>query len=221
MKNRCFTGLLAATVALFAVGQALQAATVPLSQLLEPNATIEVGDKIFSDFSYNKTGDMPTADQVNVITLDAGPDYGLRFQGGFLDRTGGSSSDALITYNISVKPGSNMQISQAKLLANPAVFNGPGLASVTETFLPLITDDKMVVYDFGNGDDKLADSISFAQPLTTFPMQKDIILHATGENGAVTLSFVDQIFVQVPEPSAIALMLVGLTCLVGIRRRRG
>jgi hypothetical protein len=222
MLRRNQIGIIAAAMGLvLCVGQS-PAAIVPLSDLLQPGSTIQSGDKIFTDFTYAQTGDMPAPDAVNVETItDAQGNFGIRFQGGFVDQAGGSSSDALITFNVSVPPGSNLLISDAHLLANPAVFAGPGLASVTETFLPTIVDDKLVVYDFGNGDDKLADAIVFSQTYTTLPVQKDIILHATGAEGAVTMSFVDQTFSQVPEPTSLALAAIGIMGLyLGCRRTR-
>ena len=56
-----------------------QAGSVPLSDLLTPGSTFTSGDKIFSDFTYNKTGDNPTAENVNVIDIqDALGNYGIR-----------------------------------------------------------------------------------------------------------------------------------------------
>jgi hypothetical protein len=194
------------------------AAIVPLSDLLN-GQTITSGDKVFSNFTYRKTGDMPSAPGVNVETIqDANGDYGLRFQGAFLDQPGGDASDALVTFDVSVA-NAGWTIDGVTLSANPAVFNGAGLASVTETFVPTIIDDKLVVYDFGGGDDLLLDQISFASGYASLPVQKDVILHATGDTGAVTMSFFDQTFSQVPEPSSLVLAIAGLLCLGRIRGR--
>ena len=52
------------------------------------------------------------------------------------------------------------------------------------------------------------------------PVQKDIILHAMGDEGAVTMSFLDQTFVQnIPEPSSLVLIIYSLIGLAGVRRR--
>ena len=210
-------GLLGAVVCIsFASLGSAHAASIPLSDLIN-GQTIESGDKVFSDFTYTPTGDMPPSAASIVVQdiQDAAGDYGVRFVGGFLDQPGGGSSDALITFNVSVAPGSSMEINGAKLAANPAVFAGTGLASVTETFVPEVVDDKLVVYDFGGGDDLLLATTTFNQTFQTLPVQKDIIMHATSESGAVTMSFIDQTFSQVPEPSSLILLLLGL---FGIRR---
>ncbi len=224
MFRRYPVGLVVAIVVGMGACGVAQAGQVPLSDLLQPGATITSGDKIFSDFTYSKTGDNPTPDAVNVIDIkDPAGNFGIRIQGGFLDRVGGSASDALITFKVSVPVGSDRVITDAHLSANPAVFdNGTGVASVTETFLyndPPINSDKLVVYDFGGGDDKLADSIVFAQTYKTLSVQKDIILHATGDLSAVTVSFVDQTFSQVPEPSSLALIAVGMLAVGYFRKR--
>ena len=191
------------------------AATVPLSDLLDGGEFVS-GNKTFSDFSYTTKpdSDMPSADGVTVTDI---PD-GIRFQGAFIDQAGGDASDVLITFNVSVPDGAP-PIYRATMAANPAVFNGPGLASVTETFLPEVNDDKIVIYDFGGGDDKLSESILFDPNFSTLSVQKDLILHAM-DGGAVTMSFIDQTFEQIPEPSSLILLMGGLLGLGVLRRRK-
>lgn len=220
MKRRLIGWLAAvALVTMPSVGM-VQAAIVPLSDLLQDGATIQSGDKTFSNFEFLRTGDMPTAENINVETIqDTNGDYGIRFQGGFIDQPGGDASDVLVRFSVSVPIGSPLAIDGVTLSANPAVFEGPGLASVTETFLPEVDDQLMVIYDFGDGNHKLLDSITFDQPFTTLHVQKDVILHAIGDTGAATMSFFDQTFSQVPEPSSMVLVLGGLLGLLGCRKR--
>ena len=195
------------------------AATVPLSDLLDGGEFVS-GDKIFDNFAYVKNGDMPGPDAINVVNItDDEGNFGIRFQGSFIDVAGGNASDALITFDVSVPDTVDFEIIGVNMSANPAVFNGPGLASVTETFVPLIGDEKLVVFDFGGGDDKLADSVVLSG-YKKLPVQKDSILHAMGDEGAVTMSFLDQTFVQdIPEPSSLVLIICSLIGLAGVRRR--
>ncbi len=220
MKRR-FLGwfLSAATVAVLGCSTG-HAAQMLLSDLVN-GGSIQSGDKIFSDFTYTKNGDMPAVENVTVETIDQNGQYGIRFFGGFIDLPGGDSSDALVTFNVSVSPDSDQVISGVTLSANPAVFNGPGLASVTETFVPDIDNKKLVIYDFGDGDFDLVDSVTLDAGYRTLPVQKDLILRATGNAGAVTMSFFDQVFVQVPEPSSLALAAASLLGVGFLRRRHG
>ena len=219
MKKRITGWMLAVALVAVPWSGTSRAAIVPLSSLLN-GTTVQSGDKIFSDFGYSATGDMPPAAAVNIETIqDAGGDYCIRISGGFVDQVGGGASDAIVTFGVSVAPNVNKLIDGVTLSANPAVFAGSGLASVTETFIPTITNDKLVVYDFDAGQVKLLDSIMFDQGYKTIPVQKDIILHATGNSGAVTMSFVDQTFHQVPEPTSLVLALGGLCSIGAIRRR--
>src|SRR5262245_45010115 len=93
----CFSAWTASSSAATIIGT-----PVALSTLLVPDATIVVGDKTFGGFTYSITGDMPPAPLVNVIPItdDAG-NFGIRFQGAFIDTTGAvGGSDALITYTV-------------------------------------------------------------------------------------------------------------------------
>ena len=94
-----------------------------------------VGDKLFDNFSYTPTGDMPAPTGVNVTGInDIFGNIGIRFQGGFNDSpfTVGPS-DALITYKVTVLDP-NSVITDAHIFGNPAIVAGTGILSVVETF---------------------------------------------------------------------------------------
>lgn len=181
---------------------------VLLSSLLGGD-TLVVGDKTFGDFTYIASGDMPPATGVNVIPLISDGDYGIRFQGGFIDTVGDGASDSLITFSVTA-PGE--WIIGANLAANPTATDGVG--SITETFLPEQTTALISVTSGVN----LVDSVMFDAPVQTLNVQKDILLLAEG--APATLSFVDQSFPQVPEPTSGLLCSLGLLGFLGLRRRR-
>lgn len=205
---------------------------VPLTDLLVPDATILVGDKLFEDFTYTPTGDMPPAAGVNVLPIvDTFGNFGIRFQGAFIDTPATlGGSDALITFNVTATDP-KLLISDAHLAGN-TVLRGVGLASVTETFLPLY-EDMLVVFDTPGSHD-LQDDVVFDVPVRTLPVQKDILMLSLGNlhNGDFAImSFVDQTFSQVPDPNyndiaePATLGLAGLASLffgaIYMRRRLG
>lgn len=227
-----FCAFLFSSAANFSSAATILGPPVPFDSLLAPDASILVGDKLFEDFTYAPTGDMPPAAGVNVIPiLDDWGNYGIRFQGAFIDTPGTlGGSDALITFNVTATDP-KLLISDAHLAGN-TVLRGIGLASVTETFLPLF-EDMLVVFD-SPGSHDLQEEVVFGTPVRTLPVQKDILMLSLGSlaNGDFAImSFVDQTFSQVPDPNQNEIAepaTLGLASLVGLffgaiymRRRLG
>lgn len=189
--------------------------------------SITVGDKLFDQFSYSSTGDMPSATGVNVIPIvDGVGNLGIRFQGGFLDLFDDEPSDALIAYRVTVLDPLFL-ISDVNLAGNPVVIGPPGaesgLIGVSETFLlddPLV---ELAIFDIKPGPRVSVDGSLLTIPLQTLHVQKNILAFADGEGSVATLSFVDQTFSQVavPEPSTISLLILGLAAAWRLRRKSG
>src|SRR5262249_23264176 len=113
---------------------AAHAVPVPLSTLVA-GGTKTCGGKFFNNFSYSSTGDMPAASAVNVDCVTIAGNFGLEFQGGFLDLPGGTNSDALIKYTVTVTtPG--IFIVDAHIQGNPHVDGGTGAMIVVDSFVP-------------------------------------------------------------------------------------
>jgi hypothetical protein len=203
--------------------------TVTLSSLLTPGGTITAGDKTFSNFTYNFTGNMPTPVNVNVIPItDNSGNFGVRFQGAFIDSTlSAGGSDALITYDVTADAAH--LISDAHIEGNTARMGAGGSISVTDTFLPLGGSGEftMKIYDDQTiNPPKLIDNTVFTTPMKTLSVQKDILGLAltdpnAGNGTTVTLSFVDQTYSQItiPEPAATILLLGGVFGFTAFRRR--
>jgi len=196
-----------------------------LSTLLDTGGSIVDGDKVFSGFTYSFTGNMPAPDQVNVTPYtDGAGNFGIQFDGSFLDFIGNGGSDALIDFVVTVTDPTK-QIVGVNLSGNPAVIGGPGVMAVTETFLPHVNNSTLNIYDIVIGSTKLSDSILFNQGYSSLHVQKDILGFSNG--GVASMSVVRQSFIQaqgppIPEPTTVTLMSIGLVGLsiIGLRRRR-
>jgi hypothetical protein len=196
---------------------------VPLSTLVS-GGTKTCGDKLFSDFYYSATGDMPTPLYVNVDCVTVDGNLGLRFQGGFVDGPGGGSSDAVLSYIVTVTDP-RFVITDAHIYGNPKLLppSGQGIMSVVDTFTP-DAPNTMSIFDIQPGAlHQNSDSTIFATGYTTLHVQKDIFGYATGGTSFATLSFVDQTYSQsttVPEPGTLGLLGVGLLGFAGYGWRR-
>ncbi len=194
----------------------MPANAVLMSTLDLPGGSITCGDKVFTNFSYLATGDMPTASGVNVVCAppNFGADIGLEFQGGFLDLPGGGSSDALIRYTITATGG--FLIEDALISGNPSVVGGTGSMVVTDTLS--IGPPTLNIFDIVPGSTQLTDSRNFT-PVGSINVTKDIL--GSAGTGTATLSVVDQVYSQTtPEPASL-LLVAGALLGMGVVRRRG
>lgn len=230
--------VLAAAGVMLGVGS-VNATPVPvapsLAYYINTGAILKDGDKDFTFQGYSATGDMPTADLINVVAhQDADGNYGIELQGAFNDNPGGGASDALIHYTVTVDPSApSWYITDAHMTSNLLIVPHPSEnahGTIDETFAP---DSNKMLVNFVPGKGGLKDQVKFAlkKGYKTLHVTKDILLDAgpTTElnkngkvvsNGPLTLSFIDQSFSQtaVPLPAA-AWGGMSLLGVLGIARK--
>ena len=188
---------------------------------------IVVGDKIFTEFTYLATGDMPSADNINVAGLFVHENYGVRFQGGFKDLfdDGNESSDALIEFRVSVANPSLRLISDVHLSGDPSLSGSDSLnafAEVVESFPGTFDNLQLRIQNDLNGLIG-ADWIDpLPMPVESLRVSKDIQLLSI-EGVRASISRIDQTFSQtvIPEPSTILLAVFAVvTSGIGRARRQ-
>jgi hypothetical protein len=193
--------------------QVVQGPSISMANLTN-GATIVVGDKAFTDFSISGNFN---ANQVNVTPIIENGNFGIRFSGALV--SGGSAMDLILGYQVSVTNSFNL-ISQANLLFNGVVVNGPGLAEITEQVFTNNNDfyGQMVVFAT-QSNSVLSASLPITPPQPFLNINKDVLV--TAELPAFSsISTIDQTFTQVPEPSTLVLAAAGIAGLTVLRRRR-
>ena len=190
--------------------------SINLSRLLGPGGLfVQVGDKLFSAFTFTKSGDFPTsfdADDINVIGIqDPLGNLGIRLQGGISPILGGSG-DVFLTYSVSVT-SPDFLISDLHL-----EYNGSAESLVTEQAFVSGNPIPVAHLEVSNPPTNFFASANILSPTTQLQIQKDIFIRSTG--GVAVISNIDQTFSQIPEPSTITLTVACLVPLLLVKRRK-
>lgn len=224
-----------AAVAVLGLGSSFAAAGTSLDSLLT-GGSLTVGDKIFSNFSYQGTG--VAANQVQVVSAPGTTD-GVEFQFKW-SSTGGANEDSVVRYQVHVSDASQNLITAVGLHFDGAAMGSNPLttASVTETINNMDGQQlgKISVVAAGGFPTRSNASFTLGSSARDLFLTKDIAVHSAVESSDVaSIGLVDNAFAppgnvpgngpgpgtSVPLPPAAwaALSLVGLGCLSPLRRR--
>jgi hypothetical protein len=202
---------------------------INLGTIIDNGLSVQVGDKLFSDFvfTYNDTDGNPLTDltrsNVTIIALQNDFGIGMSFTQPLI-ALGLVYKDITLKYSATVTDP-NFAISDLHLSITGSANNG-GVGSVAEdAFLGGwgATNVGHLQADTTNPPTNLTATTYFVPPVpygTKLWIQKDVIVAGSGPSSYATISIVDQTFSQIPEPSTVLLVGVGLLGAFAVMRRR-
>jgi PEP-CTERM motif len=181
---------------------------------LTNGGTVLVGDKLFSDFGI--TG--YDAGSVTVEGMIQNGNYGIQF-GGSIAANDASLSLSL-SYQVNVT-NSTMLIAGANLTFNGVVVGGPGQAQVVENIYTNGSDlyGQMEV-STTQSTQTLSTNLMILPPQAQLNLDNDVLVSTVSLPAFSSISTINETYMQVPEPSAVALVGMGLIGALTLRRRR-
>ena len=179
----------------------------------------EIGDLLFSNFSYTGSGTNPIgAGQITVDTV-TNDGIGLSFHAPWT-AAAGMTTDGTIDFTVTALSGGN--VLEDFGLAQTSGVSGDGSASVAENGCGpapcLATGGSIYVLTFQDSGARSAQGETTFSPVSSVSVEKDISVN--GNTGFATISVVQDTFSQVPEPVSMSLMGGGLALLGLVRLRR-
>jgi PEP-CTERM motif-containing protein len=209
--------------------------SINFSNLVTSALYVQVGDKLFGNFSFqylstdtNASEKLVPAD-LALSALDNQVGFGISIQSAGFSAEGMDTKDIDLSFSVQVT-GSPDLISGVDLSVNGGA-TGMGEAGVTENIYTHGIGAGNIANLFANIDASSAtpeDSVTFSQPQAMIWVEKDLSVSGDPDGTAcgnpasnyAIISIVDQTFAQVPEPSTWALLGAGLAGLLILRRRK-
>lgn len=182
-----------------------------LSDLLVSGATLTSGDLTFSNFTYQPPTGPPLPTAVTVTAYTDGSGFqGIQIGGAFANTTA-TPVDVRIGYTVTDSAGA--VISDIHMDGNPTITppGGAGSAIVTESVFagPTLVATGQINSTSPPGSQSTTLGFVPPGPYSTLNVTKDILLIGS-DSSTASLSFVDQTFSVVPEPTSFVMMGLGV-----------
>jgi len=198
--------------------------SINLATLIDNSLSVQIGDKVFGDFSfsYNDFGAPDTdlaSSNINVKALDNDIGFGLEFQEPLI-AINTKTKDVKFQYTAMVATNYSNLISDIHLSITGSS-GGAGTGTVGED----VFNDNFGGTLVGHVDNALGGTLSsatnVAPPVVKLWVQKDVNVsgNSGGPTSFATITIIDQTFSQIPEPSTLFLVGVGLLGAVTLKRR--
>ena len=196
--------------------------TINLATVINDGLSVQIGDKVFGDFSWDPNPAEPdmVAANVNVKALVNLNDIGFSLL--FTQTwTTSDSKDIVFHYTVAVTDPSYL-ISDLHLSITGTA-SGGSYASVGETAYSSGIDNGQVgfvqAFLFDGYPELAASATNLDSLVTKLWITKDMNISGDGAD-TVSITAIDQTFSQIPEPSTVLLVSLGLLGVVAVNRKR-
>jgi len=199
--------------------------SINLATLISESLSVQIGDKVFEGFTWDPSAgdtDMAAANvDFKALVNDIG--FSLQFQQP-LTAYDLDFKDIVFHYTVAVTNSSNL-ISDLHLSLTGTA-SGDAYGNVGEDAYANSGDIGQIghvqAFVFDGAPEYLTDSTNLDSMVSQLWIAKDIQVAGASEglDDYVSISAIDQTFSQVPEPSTVLLISLGLLGLVAVNRKR-